>query len=216
MSCHMPKLTIENMSHGAATDHRILRDPSEDVLARDQVLREPPDELVYDSRPLGFEDAKPDLRSLALAYPQVAGHYPELRQKGLAVLQQAAQELPDDAEVQATYGLVLFAVRPQEGAAEVLQRAIKLGSKSPEVRTKLADLQLQQGHVAEAIDLYKQAIQIEPFYSQAYLNLARAYLMLNDVDKAHEILGRLLKIDPGNDTARQGWVQLAPPPEAHP
>jgi hypothetical protein len=121
----MPKLAIENMNHGSATDHRILRDPSENLLTRDDVSQAPSDELVYDSKPLGFADAKPDLRSLALAYPQVAGHYPELRQKGFAALQKAAQGFPNDAEVQATYGLVLLVVRPgeRESAGELLQRA---------------------------------------------------------------------------------------------
>jgi hypothetical protein len=216
VTCHMPKQTIENMNHGAATDHRILRDPSEDVLARDQVLQERSDELVYDSRPLGFEDATPDLRSLALAYPQVAGHYPELRQKGLAVLQQAAQEFPDDAEVQGTYGLVLSVVQPGNGAAEALQRAIDLGSKSPEVRTKLADLRLRQDQLTAAIDLYKQSIQIEPFYTQAYLDLARAYLISENPKNAREILDRVLKFDPGNEAARQALKLTNPTPLSPP
>ena len=203
VSCHMPKQAIENMNHGAATDHRILRDPSEDLETRDQLLQEPSDELVYDSRPLGFENATPDLRSLALAYPQVAGHYPELRQKGLAVLQQAAREFPDDADVQGTYGQVLSVVHPGKEAADALQKAIDLGSKSPEVRTKLADVRLQQGQAAAAIELYKQAIQIEPFDTQAYLDLARAYLMSNDLKNAREILVRVLIFDPGNEAAHQ-------------
>jgi tetratricopeptide (TPR) repeat protein len=218
VTCHMPKQTIENMSHAAATDHRILRDPSENLLARDDLSQAPSDELVYDSRPLAFADAKPDLKSLALAYPQVAGHYPELRQKGFAALQQAAQEFPNDAEVQATYGLVLLVVRPgeRERAGELLQRAIDLGSKSSEVRAKLANLRLQQGNVPVAIDLCKQAILIDPFYSPAYLDLSRAYLMSEDIEKARETLGRLLKIDPGNDVARQAWLKLGPPPDGQP
>jgi tetratricopeptide (TPR) repeat protein len=211
----MPKQQLENISHAAATDHRILRDPSENPLARDQVLTATSEELVYLPRPLGFEDAKADLRSLALAYPQVAGHYPILRQKGLATLQQAGQELRNDTEVQATFGLILAVAQPGERAraAEALQRAIDLGSRSPEVRSKLADLRLQQGEVSAAIDLYEEAIQIEPSYRPAYLDLARAYLMAKDVDKAYEILDRLLKIDPGNDAARQGWLKLAPTPD---
>ena len=116
VTCHMPKQQLQNISHASATDHRILRDPSENLQARDQVLPAPSDALVYDSRPLGFEDAKPDLRSLALAYPQVAGKYPILRQEGLAALHPAARELRDDAEIQATYGLVLAVVQPGEGA----------------------------------------------------------------------------------------------------
>ena len=218
VACHMPKQELQNISHASATDHRILSNPSENLQARDPVLPAPSEDLVYDPRPLGFEDAKPDLRSLALAYPQVAGRYPVLRQKGFATLQQAARELPDDAEVQATYGLILAVAEPGEGAraADALQRAIDLGSRSPDVRSKLADLKLQQGQVAAAIDLYKQSIQIEPFYRPAYMDLARAYLMLKDLDNAYEIVGRLLKIDPGNDAARQAWLKLAPPPDQHP
>jgi tetratricopeptide (TPR) repeat protein len=211
----MPKQQLQNISHASATDHRILRDPSANQA--DQVLPTSSEGLVYSSRPLGFEDAKPDLRSLALAYPQVAGHYPILRQKGLAALQQAARELPDDAEIQGTYGLILAVAQPGEAAraADALQRAIDLGSKSPEVRSKLADLRLQQGQVMPAIALYKESIQIEPFYRPAYLDLARAYLMLKDLDNAYEILGRLLKIDPGNDAARQAWLKLGPAPDEH-
>jgi tetratricopeptide (TPR) repeat protein len=70
---------------------------------------------------------------------------------------------------------------------------------------------LQQGHVKAAIDLYKQSIQIEPSYTPAYLELARAYLMLKDLNNTYEILDLLLKVDPGNDAARQGWPNLAPP-----
>lgn len=80
----------------------------------------------------------------------------------------------------------------------------------------MADLQLDQGQVKAAIELYKQSIQIEPFYSPAYLDLARAYLTLQDVDDAYEILGRVLKVDPGNEAARQGWLQLAPAPDEKP
>jgi Tetratricopeptide repeat len=218
VACHMPKQQLQNISHASATDHRILSDPSRNLQAPDQVLPAPSEDLVYISRPLGFADAKPDLRSLALAYPQVAGKYPVLRQKGFATLQQAARELPDDAEVQGIYGQILAVAQPGEAAraADALQKAIDLGSRSPEVRSKLADLRLQQGQVAAAIDLYKQSIQIEPFYRPAYLDLARAYLIAKDLDNAYEILGRLLKIDPGNDAARQAWLKLAPPPDEHP
>jgi hypothetical protein len=218
VSCHMPTRSLDNISHASATDHRILRDPSKTPQTNDQTLPAVSAELIYDEQPLGFGDAKPDLRSLALAYPQAAIHYPELRQKGFAVLQQAVRELPNDAEVQATYGLVLLYAQPAESAraAEALQRAIDLGSTSPEVRTRLADVRFQQGQVTAAIDLYKQSIQIDPLYTQAYLDLARAYLMLKDAQNAYQTLDRVLKVDPGNDTARQVWLQLKPPTAENP
>lgn len=206
----MPTRSLDNISHASATDHRILRDPSKTLQTGDQASPALSAELIYDAQPLGFGDAKPDLRSLALAYPQAAIHYPELRQKGFAVLQQAVRELPNDAEVQATYGLVLLYAQPNASAvaAEALQRAIDLGSASPEVRTRLADVRFEQGQVTVAIDLYKQSIQIDPLYTQAYLDLARAYLMLKDAQNAYQTLDRVLKVDPGNDTARQVWLKL--------
>jgi tetratricopeptide (TPR) repeat protein len=146
----------------------------------------------------------------------IAGHYPELRQKGFDVLQQAARELPNDAEIQGTYGLVLSVVRPGEDAAKALQRAIALGSRSPEVRTKLANLRLEQGNVTAAIDLYKESIKIEPLYTSAYFDLARAYLMSEDLQNAREILDRGLKLDPGNDAARQLRLKLRATPDENP
>jgi len=216
VTCHMPKQPVENMNHGALTDHRILREPSEDLQTRDQLLREPPDELVYDARVLGFEDTRSDLRSLALAYPQVAGQYPELRRKGFDVLQQAAREFPDDAEIQGTFGQVLSVLQPGEEAAEALQKAIALGSRSPEVRTRLANLRLQQGDVAAVIDICKESIEIEPLYTSAYLTLARAYLISNDLPDARETLDRVLKLDPGNDAARQALLKLQTVTEGNP
>jgi FimV-like protein len=77
----------------------------------------------------------------------------------------------------------------------------------------LANLRLQQGNVIAAIGLYKESLQIEPLYTPAYLDLARAYLMLEDLENAREILDRVLNVDPGNDAARQAWLKLRPPPD---
>lgn len=216
--CHMPKQPLENIGHASSTDHRILREPSEYPRAGDVGSPAPSAELIYDFKPLSFEVAKPDLRSLALAYTQAARQYPELSQIGFAVLQQAAQEIPGDAEVQANYGLILLLAQPHEEAraAQALQRALDLGSNSPEVRTKLANLRLRQGQVTAAIDLYKASIQIEPFYTPPYLDLARVYFMLKDDKNAREALESVLKLDPGNDAARQELLKLGPPDAENP
>ena len=170
----------------------------------------PPADLIYDTKPSALGQTQTDLRSLALAYAQVAGRYPELGEKGLALLEQAAAALPADAEIQAAYGSVLRVARPREElrASDALQRAIDAGSKSPEVRTRLARLRLQQGQVTAAIELYKESIQIDPHFTPAYLDLAQVYSMLKDRKSALEILDGVLKIDPGNDTARQERLKM--------
>jgi hypothetical protein len=208
--CHMPKQPTENIGHSSITDHRILRAESEMPAVLQSSASRPPTDLIYDTKPSAPGQTQIDFRSLALAYAQVAGRYPELGEKGLALLEQAAAALPADAEIQAAYGSVLRVARPREElrASDALQKAIDAGSKSPEVRTRLARLRLQQGQVTAAIELYKESIQMEPNFTPAYLDLAQVYSMLKDRKSALEILDGVLKIDPGNDTARQERLKM--------
>ena len=202
--CHMPKHPTENIGHSSVTDHRILRAPSE-IPAALQSNSSAPQDLIYDTKPSVAGQTQTDLRNLALAYAQVATHYPELGDKGLALLEQAAAALPADAEVQAAYGNVLRVAHPREEqrASEALQRAIDAGSKSAEVRAQLARLRVQQGQVTAAMELYQESIRIDPYLTPAYLDLAQIYLSLKDRKNAMEVLDGVLKIDPGNDAARQ-------------
>ena len=208
--CHMPKQPTENIGHSSITDHRILRVQSEIPAVLQSNGSQPPADLIYDTKPSAPGQTQTDLRNLALAYAQVAGRYAELGEKGLALLEQAAAAFPADAEIQAAYGSVLRVARPREEqrAAAALQKAIDAGSKSPEVRTRLARLRMQQGQVTAAIELYKESIQIDPHFTPAYLDLAQVYSMLKDRKSALEILNGVLKIDPGNDTARQERLKM--------
>jgi len=214
-ACHMPKQAVANISHSSLTDHRILRTASGISALRRGDAPTRPNDLILDTRPSGSSGTQLDLRNLALAYAQVVVNYPELRERALAILEQAAAQLPDDVEVQTAYGLILDFAHPKEKqrAAQALQRAIDLGSKSPQVRTKLARGLLQKGEITAAIELDKESIQLEPYYTPAYLDLARVYILLNDRKNASEILERVLKIDPGNDAARQELLKVAAVPD---
>jgi len=215
ISCHMPKQPTENIGHSSVTDHRILRTPSEIPAALQSASLTSLTELISDTKPSGSGDAQANLRSLALAYSQVAVRFPELGEKGLALLEQAAAAFPNDAEVQAAYGSVLRVARPrdEEHAAQAFQKAIDAGSKTAEVRTQLARLRMQQGQVTAAMDLYKESIQIDPYFAPAYLDLAQVYSMLKDRQNALQILDGVLKIDPGNDAARQQRIKVEALPD---
>ena len=75
------------------------------------------------------------------------------------------------------------------------------------MRTQLADVRLQQGQVTAAIELYKEAVHIDPYATPAYLGLAHVYAMLKDRESELEMLDDVLKIDPGNDGARQERIK---------
>jgi Tetratricopeptide repeat len=221
--CHMPKQPSENIGHSSITDHRILRTQSEISAPLQTDASQPPIhsnydspyDLIYDTKPSGSGEKQSILRNLALAYSQVAVRYPELGGKGLALLEQAAAGFPADAEIQAAYGFVLRVARPKEEgrAAQALQKAVDAGSKSVEVRTGLARLRMQQGQITAAIDLFKESIQMDPYYTPAYLELARVYSMLKDRKRALETLDGVLKVDPGNDAARQQRLKVEAVPD---
>ena len=205
--CHMPKKTVANIGHSALTDHRILRIPTQNPPVS-APMGESPYDLIYWTKPPRQPDAKPDLRALALAYYEVSQVYPEFQQKGFDVLEQAARELPNDAEVQGAYGLVLLLARPgsSEEASRALQKAIDAGSKSVEVKTRLAKLRLLEGNVAVAMQLYKETIEADPYYTPAYFGLAYLYTVTRDRQSAAETLEKILNYDLGNEEARRAWA----------
>ncbi len=207
--CHMPKKSVVNISHSALTDHRILRIPTENPPVA-AAAGESTGDLICRTKPPQEPDAKPDLRTLAVAYYEVSQVYPTFRQKGFQVLEQAARELPDDAEIQAAYGLVLLLARPEPPAeaSQTLQKAIDAGSRSVEVRTRLARLRLREGNVAAAMQLYTEAIEADPYYTPGYLGLADLYAATLDEQSAAETLKNILKYDPGNEEARGALANI--------
>jgi hypothetical protein len=211
VQCHMPKQATENIGHSSVTDHRILRTQSEIPAALQSGPSADSTELIPDTKPSERSTKEANLRNLALAYAQVAGHYPELGEKGLATLEQAVAQLQNDAEVQAAYGLVLSVARPREEqrATQALQKAVDLGSQSVEVRTHLASLRMRQGQVTAAIALYKESIQIEPYLTPAYVALARIDELLKEKKNALELLDDVLRMDPGNDAVREERRKVA-------
>jgi len=60
----------------------------------------------------------------------------------------------------------------------------------------------------EAETKFKDCIQAAPKFDQAYLNLARLYVILNDKEKAKEVLRALLREQPQHKMAQQALEML--------
>ena len=210
ISCHMPKAQLTNIAHVAYTDHRIARRPTDagkGLIARDV---DPESNLIWATRPSNRD--KPDLRTLALAFAQLAPNYPGYGQRGFPMLVRAASAYRDDADVQATYGEVLLAIGSPEyraRAKQALQRAVSLGSKSPTVRRRLAKLLIEDGDAA-GFGLLREAMQLEPFNIDVYLQLARAQLAIGQRSEAAKTLEQALSFDRGNPDARRLLRELPP------
>jgi len=209
VGCHMPKVAVTNIAHLALTNHRIPRSSADA-----ETLSPPPDidpqtNLIWATRPTDGRSS--DLRTLALAFAQLAPNYRGYGERGFPLLDRAAREFPNDAEVQATYGQVLMVISPSNRARakQAFERAIAAGSKSATLRRRLAQVLIDEGD-AGAVALLREAIQLEPYNSAIYLQLARAYVVTGNRREAARTLEQALSFDPGNADARKLLSELPP------
>jgi tetratricopeptide (TPR) repeat protein len=69
-------------------------------------------------------------------------------------------------------------------------------------------LLVRQQRYAEAEDKFKICIRVAPNFDQAYLNLARLYVVLKNEPQAKETLRQLLLQQPGHKMAQQALEML--------
>ena len=208
ITCHMPKKTLANIAHTSLTDHRIPRLPDGARTPLAQPGIDSATNLIWPARPPG---RAPDLRTLALAFAQLAPNYPGYGERGFPVLERAAQEFTNDADIQAAYGQVLLEVSPdyRARARQVLERAISAGSKSVAARRRLAQLLLEEGD-ARWQGLLTEVIRLEPYNAENHLQLARSYVVTGNSREAFKALQQVISFDPGNPEARKMLRELPP------
>jgi Flp pilus assembly protein TadD len=67
----------------------------------------------------------------------------------------------------------------------------------------LGVLLVQAERYPEAEQTFRTCIQVAPNFDQAYLNLARLYVLIKDKEKAREVLLALLRQQPQHKMAQQ-------------
>jgi FimV-like protein len=77
-----------------------------------------------------------------------------------------------------------------------------------EALNNLGILLVRQAHYSEAKQQFETCIQVAPNFDQAYLNLAKLYVVLNDKEKAREVLQTLLRQQPQHKLAQQTLEML--------
>jgi Flp pilus assembly protein TadD len=77
-----------------------------------------------------------------------------------------------------------------------------------EALNNLGILLVRQAHYSEAKQQFETCIQVAPNFDQAYLNLAKLYTVLNDKEKAREVLQTLLRQQPQHKLAQQTLEML--------
>jgi hypothetical protein len=174
-ACHMPRLSTSDVTHVAATDHRILRRaaardgaaPPSPLAPRSSVLDPQSAPLVPfhgDGRP---GDPAGD-RDLGVAVATMGGETPEgpmrsrLSALALPLLENAARDRPEDLPALEWWGAILrFSDRPQE-ALTVYETVL---ARAPDRERALAEAGMaasQCGRGDDALGYWRRAVAVNP------------------------------------------------------
>jgi Flp pilus assembly protein TadD/peroxiredoxin len=124
------------------------------------------------------------------------------------LLRRALEITPDDPEVNYSMGMLYARQEKLEKAAPYLERALSLRPDYPDALNNLGILFVRERRNAEAEERFKTCIRIAPNFDQAYLNLARLYALLEEKQKAREVLLALLQKQPQHKVAQQELEML--------
>ncbi len=115
--------------------------------------------------------------------------------KALALLDQAVQLDPDDADVRYQRGVVRGRAGDSLGAIDDLERAIKLRPYFPVAALELGIALVDAGRYAEAVPYLTQAQNVATLDAQASFFLGLARLRLDQFESARESFARARRLD---------------------
>jgi len=209
----MPALLSSDVAHTEVTDHRIPRRPEAASTPR----------TVSDALPAlkpfpPSEEAQKDIRDLALAWQSMADRgmsraAPQAEQ----LLRSALREFPDDPALLTALAYAVQRHGDEVQARALYQKALAGDPTLVDAATNLGVLEAQQGHLAEAIKLWKPAFARAPARSPIGMNLAQAYCGDAQFDAARHSVERVLRFNPDLGAAKKLLGELnAEPPRCTP
>lgn len=124
------------------------------------------------------------------------------RQAALAVIQQASTYHGNDKKLASEYGRLALELDQISVAKQMLAIADDPASPDWRVISARGTVHAKEGKYAQAIPLYERALMLSQEQTSVMNNLAMAYAMAGQADKAEEILRRI-EAKGGNAKSRQ-------------
>ena len=205
VSCHMPRLTPDDIPHAASTDHRILRRPAPlpgpDNPSVELTAWQPP--------PAQFRD-----RDQALAALIVGGTHglQSLHDKGAALLEALPQAAKDN-DPAVLSGLVSIRLQRREPdqALTFAGRALEIQTDSGFAALSLSIALQNSGDDAGAEKMLLHTIDLDPSLQAAWINLAFLYERQGRQGDRIALLNRYLQWNPQSVWFRQLKNMLSQP-----
>lgn len=183
VSCHMPRLSANNVAHAALTDHEILREPRRQSgrpgARRVTAWREPPAGLRK--------------RNFGLASIEMGERYQygAAMKEGLALLTAVQERFPEDTEVMSAMARAHYGERRFADSAALLETAIALEPNRADHHLYLGSAYAALGRSGEAIKGFERAIELDPGREDAYRSLAALLDALNRPERARDVMRNL-------------------------
>jgi predicted Zn-dependent protease len=201
----MPKRDVTVISHSVLTNHRIVAEAEEPFpdVAFHMTNSQLPD-LVHLSANPAKKDAPPPL-ILLQAYGQVMLAHPEYRARYWAVAEQLKATRPDNVQVLEALADKAVQNRNAEGSAvaiQYLQNAILHGATNAADFEELAELLVADNRQAEAANVLRQGMQLNPYDAELYRLSTKIYLTLKKLQEACDVAAKGRQRFPQDDAIR--------------
>lgn len=202
IGCHMPKLPAANGGHTVFTDHRIAIYTRQEIAgglhsvssmgggrpesASDALVpwREPPAEFAG--------------RNLGLAYAQIGNRLNDLAmvRQGYQLLFATWPKFPNDPAILAALGRIAGGVKDEKDSLALYRKAAALEPHSAPLYFDMALAAEASNDNAQAIELFNQALRMDPYLVEPYEHLARIYSAGHNAALERQIKQRFLKAFP--------------------
>lgn len=204
IGCHMPPQNLEEISHSALTNHRIIGFQGEPFpeSAFNMTTTALPDLVHVDAVPGEQGVAR---AVLFKAYSDLSQRYPQYRTRYQALLNQMAKTEPRNPAVLSALGSQAAVSGTTDG---LLQAQRDLGAAIAAGSTKASDFEaagyvlMRLGKLQEARSILKRGIELNPDVTTLYKDLAVVLTQLHQPASALEVLKDELKIYPEDSSTR--------------
>jgi TolB-like protein/lipopolysaccharide biosynthesis regulator YciM len=130
-------------------------------------------------------------------------------QNALSIAQEAVALDEGDARGYAGVGFVSLYQKKHDASIKAYQRALQLNPNDADVISDLADTYAHSGCSAEAVELLKKAMHLNPFYPDEYLwNLGGAYYNLKQYQDAIDAVDQMNNPTEGCRILAASYAQL--------
>jgi hypothetical protein len=200
-ACHMPRGPASDIQHVVFTDHSIRRKPASAAVPASTA------ELVP------YASFTATTRDRAVAYAMVAlrdGNTAD-RDRAFPLLKQAAEQGTADPLALVYLAEFYRDAKDDARALPIYQQVWRTDKTQYAAAAALGAYQMQRGNLAEAIELWRAALALNPAMTLVRVNLATALLRTGHPDEAKITLEKALEFNPASPEARELLGRISRP-----